>query len=104
MTTTRFCLRHLRRLGHASGAALLCLALHAAQAADTAPATPDKLASARTLVAEKKWAAAIDELKRVNDAGNADWNNLMGYSQRKAKAPDLAAAERYYTEALRIEP
>src|SRR6185503_7646019 len=48
--------------------------------------------------------AAIDELKKVNDTGSADWNNLMGYSHRKAKTPDYAAAERYYTEALRIDP
>jgi hypothetical protein len=31
--------------------------------------------------------AAIDELKKVNDSGSADWNNLMGYSHRKAKTP-----------------
>ena len=37
-------------------------------------------------------------------AGNADWNNLMGYSLRKSGAPDLAAAERHYLEALRIDP
>ena len=28
--------------------------------------------------------AAIDELKKVNDPASADWNNLMGYSLRKA--------------------
>ena len=47
--------------------------------------------------------AAIDALKQVNDTRSADWNNLMGYSHRKAKTPDYAAAERYYTEALRID-
>lgn len=76
-----------------------------ALAADTGPATPaDKLGPARALIAEGKWAAAIDELKRVNDSASADWNNLMGYSHRKAKTPDYAAAERYYDEALRIDP
>ncbi len=76
-----------------------------ALAADTGPATPaDKLGTARALIAEGKWTAAIDELKRVNDSSSADWNNLMGYSHRKARTPDVAAAERYYDEALRIEP
>ena len=28
----------------------------------------------------------------------------MGYSLRKAKTPDYAAAEQYYAEALRIDP
>lgn len=91
---------------------LLCLLLictaAAAHAADYGPAaTPaagDKLAPARALIAEKRWGAAIDELKRVNATDSADWNNLMGYSQRKAQAPDFAAAERYYDAALRLQP
>jgi tetratricopeptide (TPR) repeat protein len=87
--------------------AALSLALGQAHAADSAPSKPEAaspLAAARALIAEKKWAAAIDELKRVNDAGSADWNNLMGYSLRKGKTPDYAAAEKYYDEALRIDP
>ena len=80
-----------------------------ASAADTPPPPPaaaaaaDPLAGARKLIAEKKWVGAIDELKRVNATQSADWNNLMGYSHRKAKTPDLAAAERYYDIALRID-
>ena len=62
------------------------------------------LATARTLIAQKKWPEAIAELRRVNETGMADWNNLMGYSLRKSGAPDLAAAERHYLEALRIDP
>ena len=73
-------------------------------AADTPDTAPDKLAQARSLIKEKKWSEAIEELKRVNDTTSADWNNLMGYSHRKAKTPDLTAAERYYNEALRISP
>jgi len=91
------------------------LVFQAAHAADTAPAptptraaTPaasaDKLGNARTLIAAKQWPAAIDELKRVNDTASADWNNLMGYTLRKGKTPDLAASEKYYDEALRIDP
>jgi len=87
----------------------LALALGSAFAADTAPAAPaaaaaDKLATARSQIAAKQWAAAIDELKKVNDPASADWNNLMGYSLRKGKTPDLAGAERFYNEALRIDP
>lgn len=87
-------------------ALVLALALPLAMAADMTPATPasNSLAAARTLIAQKKWPEAIAELRRVNETGMADWNNLMGYSLRKSGAPDLAAAERHYLEALRIDP
>lgn len=87
-------------------AAALALSINLAFAADTEPAaaTADKLAPARAQIAANQWRLAIDELKKVNDTGSADWNNLMGYSHRKAKVPDYAAAERYYDEALRIDP
>ncbi len=85
---------------------LLCTAAHAVDTGT--PAVPaaagDKLANARGLIADKRWAAAIDELRRVNAADNADWNNLMGYTHRKQPSPDLAAAERYYDAALRLQP
>ena len=85
------------KLHHLLATTVLALALSPAFAADTAPAAPaaatDKLAAARAQIDDKKWAAAIDELKRVNDTGNADWNNLMGYSLRKARTPDYAGAE-----------
>jgi len=79
---------------------------HVALAADTAPVTdaPDALSQARSLIKDKKWADAIAELKRLNDTTSADWNNLMGYSMRRSASPDLEAAERYYNEALRINP
>ncbi|WP_428424865.1 tetratricopeptide repeat protein [Methylibium sp.] len=87
-------------------AAALALAIGPAIGDDNAPRAKatDSLATARTLVADKKWAAAIDELKRLNETGRADWNNLMGYSLRKGNTPDLDAAEKFYDEALRIEP
>lgn len=78
-----------------------------AHAADTGPSTPgaqDNLGPARAAIAAKQWRTAIDELKRVNDTASADWNNLMGYTHRKASPPDLEAAERYYNEALRLNP
>ncbi len=87
--------------------AALALSAQLALAADEPPARPaagDKLATARAMIKDAKWVAAIDELKKVGDSGSADWNNLMGYSHRKARTPDYAAAERYYNEALRIDP
>ncbi|KQW35558.1 lipopolysaccharide assembly protein LapB [Rhizobacter sp. Root404] len=85
-------------------AALLALMLGASHAADTAPAQADSLAPVRTQIAKKNWRGAIDELKKVNETGSADWNNLMGYSLRKGPASDYAAAEKFYNEALRIDP
>jgi Flp pilus assembly protein TadD len=78
----------------------------AALAADTPTVTaaPDKLAEARGLIKAKQWGPAVEELKRVNDPASADWNNLMGYSVRRGATPDLEASERFYNEALRINP
>lgn len=80
-------------------------------ASDDAPATPparaaaaDKLGPARSLVAAHQWGPALDELRRVNDTGSADWNNLMGFVLRKGRTPDLAGSEKYYDAALRIDP
>jgi tetratricopeptide (TPR) repeat protein len=83
---------------------LLTFALGTADAVDTAPDKPDMLAPARAQIAKKNWSAAVDELKKVNQTGSADWNNLMGYSLRKGPAPDYAAAEKFYNEALRLDP
>lgn len=85
----------------------LMFAMSHSYAADFTPgaaAAPDRLAAARTQIAAKNWPAAIDELRRVNDTRDADWNNLMGYSLRKGPTPDLAGAEKFYNEALRINP
>ena len=95
--------RRLCNISAGLALALSGLTLHAADTSGPAPAA-DKLAAARSQIAAKNWPAAIDELKRVNDTGSADWNNLMGYSQRKARTPDYAAAEKYYDAALRIDP
>ena len=92
------------RISLTSLALVLTLAMGSAFAADTAPAKPDTLSTARMLIAQKKWDAAVDELKRVNEPANADWNNLMGYSLRKTATPDYAGAEKYYDAALRIDP
>jgi len=76
-------------------------------AADTQPSpqpAPDKLSAVRAQIAAKNFPGAIDELKRVNDTGDADWNNLMGYSLRKAPTPDFAGAEKFYNEGAAHRP
>lgn len=85
-------------------AAALAGSVHAAFAADEEPARPDKLSPVRAQIAAKQWRGAIEALQRMGDTGSADWNNLMGYSLRKASTPDLDAAERHYDAALRIDP
>jgi len=90
----------------AAAAALTLIAAATASAVDTAaPAgKADNLSAARAQIAQKNFAAAVTELQKVGDVGNADWNNLMGYSLRKSATPDYAAAEKFYDEALRINP
>ena len=71
----------------------------------TSPArAPDKLDGVRAQIANNNFPGAIEELKRINATGDADWNNLMGYSLRKGPTPDFAGAEKFYDEALRIDP
>jgi Flp pilus assembly protein TadD len=69
-----------------------------------APAPVDPLASPRALIAQERWRDAIAELRKANLTDNADWHNLMGYSHRKAKTPDYAAANFHYDAALRLQP
>ena len=85
-------------------ASLLLVVAGAAAAADVTTSKDDKLGPARASIAAKDWGAALTELKKVNDTGSADWNNLMGYSLRKADAANIPEAEKFYNEALRIEP
>ena len=95
------------RLAARTLATLLLISAGAAFAADSSPApepATDPLAGARAEIAAKRWGAALQQLKAVNDTGSADWNNLMGYSLRKGASPDYAGAERYYDAALRIDP
>ena len=90
-------------------AGLLCLFLGVALPAAAVDAPPidttaEALMPARAQIAERRWVEAIATLKRINATRDADWNNLMGYAQRKQDKPDLAAAERYYDAALRLAP
>jgi len=79
-----------------------------AAAADPAPAplpsAQDRLSRARDLVRDSRWSDAVAELRRLNERRSADWHNLLGFSLRKMNPPDLAAAERHYDEALRLDP
>jgi len=99
-----------RTLVLAATAAALTFGAALAQASDSAPEAPpakasaDKLGQARALIAARNWSGALDELRRVNDSGSADWNNLMGFTLRKGRTPDLAGSEKYYDAALRIDP
>lgn len=87
-------------------ASCLLLAAGTGFALDTSSgsAASDNLAAARERIAAKNWSAAVDELKKVNDVNSADWNNLMGYSLRKADPANYASAERFYNDALKINP
>ena len=87
-----------------TGALLFATSAFAAGALSEPERSPDKLEGVRAQIAAKNFPGAIDELKRLNDTGDADWNNLMGYSLRKGPTPDFAGAEKFYDEALRIDP
>ncbi len=91
---------------NAAVAACAALAMnHAALAADTSSVPAGlKYAVVKVQIADNNWAGAIEELKRMNEPDSDDWNNLMGYSLRKARTPDHAAAEKFYDAALAIDP
>ena len=98
--------RHL--FAPALTALLLALTGTAARAADSGPATPaavnEPMAVVREHIEAQRWAAAMDALKKINHSGDADWNNLMGYTLRKQAKPDLEGAQRHYDAALKINP
>jgi tetratricopeptide (TPR) repeat protein len=72
--------------------------------APAAARVTDPLGSARAAIKAQRWPVAISELQKLNATDSADWHNLMGYTLRKQATPDLAAAQRHYDEALRINP
>ena len=75
-------------------------------AADTPPAKSDPawLTDARASIKSNNYEQALKQLQSANEVNSADWNNLMGYSLRKKQPPDLAASEKYYQAALKIDP
>ncbi len=88
----------------------LALALAAsvlvANAADTSPSEPTTswLTQAQKEIKANDYSGAIKTLEAANQNNSADWNNLLGYAQRKKTPPDLASAERYYQSALKLDP
>ena len=77
-----------------------------AHAADTSTSEPASSwqAQAQKEIKANNYSAAISTLEAANQSNSADWNNLLGYAQRKKSPPDLAAAERFYQAALKIDP
>ena len=75
-------------------------------AADTTPSdsAPSWAKEAQQEIKNKKYDAAINTLLAANQPSSADWNNLLGFAQRKKTPPNLTAAEFYYQAALKIDP
>ncbi len=75
-------------------------------AADTTPSSsgPSWQGEAQKEIKEKNYDGAIKTLLATNEPNSADWNNLLGYAQRKKSPPNLNAAEFYYQAALKIDP
>ena len=75
-------------------------------AADTTSSSsgPAWLTEAQNEIKEKNYDGAVKTLLAANEPNSADWNNLLGFAQRKKSPPDLNAAERYYQAALKIDP
>ena len=62
------------------------------------------LRDAQKLINTKKWKSAVAVLKQIvrADPGNAEANNLLGYSLRKTG--DYKNAQGFYLKALKINP
>ncbi len=87
-------------------AALFVACASFSYAADTTPSSSASSwqAEAQKEIKAKNYDGAIKTLLAANEPNSADWNNLLGYAQRKKSPPDLNAAERYYQAALKIDP
>ena len=75
-------------------------------AADTTPSSsgPSWQGEAQKEIKAKNYEGAIKTLLAANEPNSADWNNLLGYAQRKKSPHNLNAAEFYYQVALKIDP
>lgn len=65
---------------------------------------PSEMRGVESKINAKEYQSAINELKILvaRNSDNADAFNLLGYSNRKLKNYDVA--EKYYLEALKIDP
>lgn len=68
------------------------------------PSDPPWIIEARASIKSGKFEVAIQQLQKSNQTTSAEWNNLMGFSLRQQKTPDLLGAENYYKAALKIDP
>jgi tetratricopeptide (TPR) repeat protein len=95
--------RQLRRSA-VLGLTLLLMAAPLAHAADTTTSkTAPDLASVKTKLKAKAFAAAIAELKSMLDTHqHADVYNLYAFSHRKSG--DLTTAATFYAKALEFDP
>jgi len=92
-----------QRLAIWCAATLLALSIPWALAAGSGMGV-DALADARQYIAANQWDQALESLRKVNDPGSPDWQNLMGYCLRSKKTPDVVTAQKHYDAALRIDP
>ena len=89
---------------------LLCIfflaSINFSYADPTPPAKSDPpwLVEVRASIKSGNYEKAIQQLENSNQTALAEWNNLMGYSLRQQKTPDLVGAENYYQTALKIDP
>ena len=84
----------------------ILISMHCAYADPTPPAKldPPWLVEVRASIKSGNYEKAIQQLHNSNQTTTAEWNNLMGYSLRQQKIPDLVGAENYYLSALSIDP
>ena len=68
--------------------------------------TSDLMVQARSAVQQRNWEQAVSLLEQANSLGldSDDLHNLLGYSLRKKRAPDVQRAIRHYQLALERNP
>ena len=83
---------------------MVSMSLAYADASPPAKLDPPWLVEVRASVKSNKYEQAILQLQSANQTTSAEWNNLLGFSLRQQKSPDLDGAEKYYKAALTIDP
>lgn len=70
------------------------------------PPMAQRLQDARKAIDAGRWSVALNELERarLDQPGNADIYNLLGFYHRKKPSPDLDKAFTNYKRALEINP
>ena len=83
---------------------LISFSVISADSSTDQPVAPGWLVQARDAIKIRNFEKAAEILLLADQKQSADWNNLMGYSLRKKSGPDLADSEKYYQNALKIDP